>query len=1222
MDGLTIARERIAHEAIEKTGFLDLGRLGLTALPDELFALRHLRALNLGASYHDSEGKWRLCRSRLETNKLGNEINGLTALTALETLFVTDTDIRDLLPFTALTNLRSLNCSSTQVNDLAPLTALVNLQSLDCSETQVSDLAPLAALKNLQSLDCSVTQVSDLAPLAALTNLQSLYCFSTQVSDLGPLAGLTSLQSLYCFSTQISDLEPINALANLRSLNCADTRLRDLAPLATLANLQSLNCSSTQVSDLGPLATLAKLQSLYCSETPVRDLGPLAALYKLQSFECSSTEVSDLGPLSALTNLQMLNCSETRVRDLAPLTALASLQSLYCYLTQVSDLGPLAPLTNLQFLNCSETRVSDLGSLAELINLQSLYCSDTQVSNLSPLAALTNLQTLYCLSTQVNDLGPLATLPSLRLLNCSLTQVSDLGPLAGLANFQSLYCSATQVSDLGPLTALANLHSLDCSRCRLARISDVLLQMPSIRYLTLHETHVPGIPAEVLSQTSGDDCLQSLRAHRADLAGGAEATPDVKLMVLGNGRVGKTQMCRRLCGEAYDEKVESTHGIIVRPATLSRGGAHDMVQLQIWDFGGQDIYHGTHALFMRSRAIFALVWIPEAEKTPEHQHGGFTYRNQPLAYWLDYVRQFGGAGSPVLIVQTRCDKAEDEAVRPPVADEALGALGFRRILHYSASNDRGRPTLDDALFQSVDWLRDKEGTSLIGAGRAAVKRRIEGMRDADMARPPLEKIHRTLSYADFLALCDEAGGISDPKQLLSYLHNAGAIFYRQGLFEDRIIIDQSWALESIYAVFHREKCYRRILRQNGRLTRSDLAEWIWNEAGHGVKEQELLLSMMQSCGIFFQRRPASRDGLIEAEYIAPELLPEKPESDIAQKWDADRQPETVEFEYPLLPQALMRGIISRIGSEAGLAADYWRGGVYIYEATTGSRGLIEQKMTGPWQGQIRVQTQRGQAVALLERLAKLIEHEQGRIGVVNTSKQGLLKRIAERDASSLVPNETEAKPLLKFTQEPAPRPEYFVSYAWGDDTPEGRKREGIVNRLCDVAEKRGIAILRDKKTLGLGDRISKFMNRIGSGGRVFVVLSEKYLKSPYCMYELTEVWRNCMQDENRFLDRIRIITLPDANIFKPRDRGSWGEYWKQESEGLRAVVDGLGKKDLQQYGLMKDFSHVVGDILYAIADVVQPSSNDDFEEVAARYFFDEPKSSAPPAPNTDRAGGA
>lgn len=47
-DGMTIARQRIAEEAAQRTGWLDLIGLGLTALPDELFALTHLPRLYLG----------------------------------------------------------------------------------------------------------------------------------------------------------------------------------------------------------------------------------------------------------------------------------------------------------------------------------------------------------------------------------------------------------------------------------------------------------------------------------------------------------------------------------------------------------------------------------------------------------------------------------------------------------------------------------------------------------------------------------------------------------------------------------------------------------------------------------------------------------------------------------------------------------------------------------------------------------------------------------------------------------------------------------------------------------------------------------------------------------------------------------------------------------------------------------------------------------------------
>jgi internalin A len=45
-----------------------------------------------------------------------------------------------------------------------------------------------------------------------------------------------------------------------------------------------------------------------------------------------------------------------------------------------------------------------------------------------------------------------------------------------------------------------------------------------------------------------------------------------------------------------------------------------------------------------------------------------------------------------------------------------------------------------------------------------------------------------------------------PEHLLAYLDNAGTVFYRSGLFNDQIILDQSWALEAIYPVFRRDRC--------------------------------------------------------------------------------------------------------------------------------------------------------------------------------------------------------------------------------------------------------------------------------------------------------------------------------------------------------------------------------------------------------------------------------
>ena len=242
-----------------------------------------------------------------------------------------------------------------------------------------------------------------------------------------------------------------------------------------------------------------------------------------------------------------------------------------------------------------------------------------------------------------------------------------------------------------------------------------------------------------------------------------------------------------------------------------------------------------------------------------------------------------------------------------MGDDALNAFPFRKVLHYSAKENRGRAALDEALAEAVQWLRRRQGVAVIGKGRAAVKARLEEM---------YLQGKQLISQDEFLALCEEAGAISSPPLLLDYLHNIGAVFYRVGLFGDAIILDQAWALEAVYAVFHREsKAFKNIERYGGRFRRSDLAEWVWRE--HSVEEQELFLSFMQQCAICFIYRYGDKD--IEAEYIAPDLLPARDNPAITeqlrQKWDDHCDAEaTLSFE--LLPPGLMRSLISKIGTRA------------------------------------------------------------------------------------------------------------------------------------------------------------------------------------------------------------------------------------------------------------------------------------------------------------------
>ena len=181
-----------------------------------------------------------------------------------------------------------------------------------------------------------------------------------------------------------------------------------------------------------------------------------------------------------------------------------------------------------------------------------------------------------------------------------------------------------------------------------------------------------------------------------------------------------------------------------------------------------------------------------------------------------------------------------------------------------------------------------------------------------------------MTQAEFRQLCEEAKLRGEPEYLLDYLHLAGVVFHRKDIFEDRIILDQSWALDAIYAVFHRTESYHQLRRFGGRFTRPLLEALVWRD--YARPDQELFLDMMRSCGVCFVHRKGDAKADVEAEYIAPELLPlrKEIEREIAAQWDADTAIETQEYAYEFLHQGLIRAIIAEIGAQAGVSALYWR----------------------------------------------------------------------------------------------------------------------------------------------------------------------------------------------------------------------------------------------------------------------------------------------------------
>lgn len=72
----------------------------------------------------------------------------------------------------------------------------------------------------------------------------------------------------------------------------------------------------------------------------------------------------------------------------------------------------------------------------------------------------------------------------------------------------------------------------------------------------------------------------------------------------------------------------------------------------------------------------------------------------------------------------------------------------------------------------------------------------------------------------------------------------------------------------------------------------------------------------------------------------------------------------------------------------------------------------------------------------------------------------------------------------------------FLSYSWVD--------EHIANSIDSQFSYYGITLLRDVRDLKYKQSISDFMKKVRSTDNIIIIISENYLQSKNCMYEVLE----------------------------------------------------------------------------------------------------------------------
>lgn len=398
-------------------------------------------------------------------------------------------------------------------------------------------------------------------------------------------------------------------------------------------------------------------------------------------------------------------------------------------------------------------------------------------------------------------------------------------------------------------------------------------------------------PPEIIQR--GRDAIRSyFEAIQGDLLPLNEA----KILLVGDGGCGKTSVVRRLLNEKFNPDEAQTHGINIDNWTL-RLHTRD-INLNVWDFGGQEIMHATHLFFLSERSLYVLVLDGRKEEDAE--------------YWLKHIESFGG-NSPVLVVLNKMDEhAAFDVNRRFLQRKYRSIVGFYPVSCKTAS---GLKRLQSGIcrgLKKVDIIQTNWPAKWF-----AIKDELQKLSS------------HFISVDEYESICTKSGvDVAEHQEsLVQFLHDLGiVVHFKEFTLRHMHILEPRWLTGAVYRIINAPTLARR----KGTLMLSSLPLLLRRKDDgyiYPIHTHSYILEIMRKFELCY---------FIDSESVLiPDLL------DIQEpKIDFDfKSALQFRLDYDFLPKSVMPRFI--VKKHKNISRDLrWRTGVVLADADYSSTAVV------------------------------------------------------------------------------------------------------------------------------------------------------------------------------------------------------------------------------------------------------------------------------------------
>ncbi|MGF1536112.1 MAG: COR domain-containing protein [Elainellaceae cyanobacterium] len=433
--------------------------------------------------------------------------------------------------------------------------------------------------------------------------------------------------------------------------------------------------------------------------------------------------------------------------------------------------------------------------------------------------------------------------------------------LSQLSGLTSLYLRYNSISDGAFLSQLTGLTSLDLRNNSITEIPrwlaegrlEIETENPfASNRINLSQNPIEEPPLEIVRQ--GNAAILNYYDQLA--AQGQDHLYEAKMLIVGEGEAGKTTLAHKIhdaeCPLPHiDDRTRGisiqTHSFPCRRKHQPQDSESRDFHLNIWDFGGQEIYHYTHRFFLSKRSLYVLVADNRKDDTD-------------FNYWLNIIELFAGK-SPLLIVLNEKGDVQsslnltDLRKRYPDSIKEILSVNFKTQEEPDQAKVQQRLSGINKLIGDIEY----QAQNLPHIGEPVPAHWVD-VRQA-VEEDPRNHINRE----DFDRIC-EGQKITKPEDidtLLSYFHDLGILlnFAENPLLRNRVILKPTWATNAVYRIFDDDG----IKAKAGRFTRKDCAD-LWRDPQYRHMH-DVLIELMKNFRLVYEIEGTGN-------LVAPQLLPQ------------------------------------------------------------------------------------------------------------------------------------------------------------------------------------------------------------------------------------------------------------------------------------------------------------------------------------------------------------